>query len=557
LRPFRGLLALPLAAALCLAAALGLAPAARASTTTTLTLSASSNGVDLGFPITLTGELWYGSSEPAQGTPVTLTRTNPNGTTTSFTGVETSDGRGDFSVTDDTLSSLGTYTYTASVPATATTTSAQAQASVSVVPDPATLTLNIASPTPVGAGEQVTLTGTLSYASGAPAKGTPVTVSRDNPDGSITPITGITTSDANGDFTIADDTPHALGNYFYVASVPATATTTTAQVTAFFTVAYSGAAITLSGPASVPAGKAFSVSGKLSLAALEFSGSNVPGTPATRTPITVSRTNPNGSTTTIKGITTGANGAFTIAGNLPTPGSYAYTASVPTASGITGATSTYKLTVVKATPALTLSTGSSTVRYGSTVKVTAHLGSTHTNRTVSISASYPGSKTVKVLKTGTVNSAGNLTVSYPDATRNVVFTVKFGGDSEYAARSASARVGVDARVALSVSGWYTSTRHDGVTYRVFHHTRDLDSTITVTPNKHGECVRMDTAELVKGTWVAAMSPCFTLNSRSQKGLAGSGFADGYYRVRAVFDPSKADVTNVSSGSGWFYFEIVK
>jgi hypothetical protein len=54
----------------------------------------------------------------------------------------------------------------------------------------------------------------------------------------------------------------------------------------------------------------------------------------------------------------------------------------------------------------------------------------------SIRASFPGGRTVKVLKTGTVNSAGDLAVKFPDAVRNVVFTVTFGGDSE----GASSRV---------------------------------------------------------------------------------------------------------------------
>src|SRR5258708_30578774 len=105
------------------------------------------------------------------------------------------------------------------------------------------------------------------------------------------------------------------------------------------------------------------------------------------------------------------------------------------------------------------STGASTALYGSTIKVTAHLGSTHTNRTVSISASFPGSRTVKVLKTAMVNSAGNRVVSYPDATRNVVFTVKFGGDAEYAPTSVTVRVGLAARVSMSNSGWYTSASY--------------------------------------------------------------------------------------------------
>jgi hypothetical protein len=118
---------------------------------------------------------------------------------------------------------------------------------------------------------------------------------------------------------------------------------------------------------------------------------------------------------------------------------------------------------------------------------------------------------------------------------------------------------VDARVTMSTSGWYSSARHDGVTYRVYQHTGTLHAAVTVTPNKHGECVRLDTEKLVNGSGVSRPSPCVALNSASKQGLKArlSSFADACYRARAVFDPSRSDQTNVGSYSGWFYFEAVK
>jgi hypothetical protein len=430
-------------------------------------------------------------------------------------------------------------------PAADAATSAATSYSAGTTTSPATSLLEFVNPGDLYAGIAISIPGTLMFGEGGtPAAGTPITISRTNPGGTTTSLGTVTTNSSGYQFFV-DDTVPSAGTYTYNASFAGNADGAAATASLAVTFIVRPTDISLSGPSSVVSGKSFTISGQLGNADY----------PAT---ISVVRTNPN-HTTTSSTVRTGAatSGYFTIAGKLTTPGTYSYVLNYAGSPAASWARAKYKLTVVKPTPALTLSTSSTTVQYGSTVKVTAHLGSTHTNRTVSISASYPGSKTVRVLKTGTVNSAGNLTISYPDATRNVVFTVKFSGDSVYGAKSASARVNVDARVALSISGWYTSARHDGVTYRVFHHTRDLDATITVTPNKHGECVRMDTAELVKGSWVAALSPCFTLNSQSQKGIEGSGFADGYYRVRAVFDPSKADVTNVSYYSGWFYFEIVK
>lgn len=310
--------------------------------------------------------------------------------------------------------------------------------------------------------------------------------------------------------------------------------------------------LTLNGPQSVAIGGTATLSGTLALS----TGGALPSDAT----VTITRTGPSGSSGASWTRPVAANGTFSVADKtLKQLGRYIYTASYASTATTAAATTTFKLSVVKATPTLTLSTGASTALYGSTIKVTAHLGSTHTNRTVSISASFPGSRTVKVLKTATVNSAGNLVVSYPDATRNVVFTVKFGGDAEYAAKSVSVRVGVDARVAMSNSGWYTSASYDGVTYRVFHHTGTLHVAITVTPNKHGECVRMNTQELVNGKWVGGLSQCFALTSASQQVLymTLASVMYGHWRAQAIFVPSSSDVTNASYYSGWFYFEVVK
>ena len=69
--------------------------------------------------------------------------------------------------------------------------------------------------------------------------------------------------------------------------------------------------------------------------------------------------------------------------------------------------------VAKASPALTLSTGAPTALYGSTVHVTAHLGSTDTNRTVSVYYQLVGTGTRRLLKTAKVNPSGNLVLTYP------------------------------------------------------------------------------------------------------------------------------------------------
>lgn len=517
-------------------------------TGSTVTLNGSSS-VLAGTPVTLTGKLALAAGAPQAGTPITITRTLTNGTPVTLPATATTDATGDFSVTD-TPPGAGTYTYTASYAGSAAIAPATSEFTTIVTLVSATLSLQPASAAVI-AGSPVTLTGTLSYRAGAPAQGTPVSVSRLNPNGTTTPISGVTTSDASGDFTVTDDTATATGSYTYTASVGATQTTTSAQATATVSVALNPATLSLSGPASEAPGKAFSIAGKLSLGS---------GPPATGTPVTVSRKNPNGSSTPIS-VKTGTSGSFSISQDLSTLGNYTYTASVPATSTTTAATTTYKVTVAKATPTLTLSTGASTAIYQSTIHVTTHLGSAGTNRTVSIYAQLVGTGTRKLLKTARVNGSGNLTISYPDATRNVIFTTTFSGDAQYNARSASKRVGVDARVSMASSGWYTAAKYDGATFRVFHHTGHLNVTVTVTPNKRGEHLNIVIEQLYDGSWsfFTPQTTSHTLNSASK--LSGyvtlTQATGGYFRLRAVFVPTSKDVTNVSYYSGWFYFHVVK
>jgi hypothetical protein len=145
----------------------------------------------------------------------------------------------------------------------------------------------------------------------------------------------------------------------------------------------------------------------------------------------------------------------------------------------------------------------------------------------------------------------------------VWFTATFSGDAQYLSRSYSVRVGIAARVAMANSGWYATSAYNGTVFHVFHHTAPLNTVIIVTPNKHGECVRLDIEGLVGTTWTSApngLGPCLALSSAST--LAGyvdltkATYGDRF-RLQVIFYPSSSDVTNVSYYSSWFYFQVVK
>lgn len=514
-------------------------------TTSTLSVGGTSNATPV-QPITISGLLALSTGAPPAGTTITVTRTEAGSSAAPATFTTTTAADGSFTVSDTALP-VGTYTYTASYAGDSATAAATGSQVVTVALSPSALTLS--GPGTVLTGTSVTLTGNLTVA-GTPAAGASVTVRRTNPGGSVTSLASQQT-DANGAFSVTD-TPPANGTYTYTASYAGDAGTSPTQATAQVTASLYATTLTLRGPSRVLPGQGFSISG-----AISFATSSI----TTGSPITITRKNPNGTTTTLPGLTTAPTGLFTITGKLSAFGTYIYTARYAGTAITDPATSTLAVTVAKGTPGLTLTAGAPTALYDSTIKVTAHLGTTGTNHTVSVYAQLVGSGVKRLLETATVNGSGNLVISYPAATRNVIFTAVFSGDALYNARSVSVRVGVAARVAMTNSGWYTSTKFDGMTFQVFHHTGHLNVTVTVTPNKRGETVDLIAQQWFNNKWNNITGDLFTgtLNGSSQVSgyLTLTNVTGDYFRLIAVFVPGSKDVTNVSYHSGWFYFSVVK
>jgi hypothetical protein len=209
-------------------------------------------------------------------------------------------------------------------------------------------------------------------------------------------------------------------------------------------------------------------------------------------------------------------------------------------------------------PQLTLNTGSSKFTYGATVHVTAHLGATDTNRTVSIYAQPSGSTSKTLLKTGKVDASGNLTVNYK-AAHNTTFSAVFSGDSQYRPASVTTAISVRAGVSETLSNYYASTHIGGVTYRLFHRHALMHVDVIVRPNKSGQCIKFELQVHDQGAWHGGTTKCGHLNSSSKISIkvdltpASLGY---HYRIRGDYVRSSKDTTNLSNNSAWKYF-IVK
>ncbi len=308
--------------------------------------------------------------------------------------------------------------------------------------------------------------------------------------------------------------------------------------------------LSLTGPATAYINKPVTLKGALAV-------SSGPQPPA-GTPITIVRSAAGGGAVQDFTANTAADGSFTLTDTPPALGQYTYTASYSGTATIAPATVAKTVTVTLIRASLTLTTGPTTRTYEPTVHLTAHLGTTNSNRSVSIYAETFGSTTKTLLKTGKVNSKGELTVSHKTP-HSTTFSVVFSGDADYAARTVTHAVRVRAKVSESQSGYYGSNRVGRTTYRLYHRTDLLHVHATVAPNKRGQCVEFEVQEYFQGAWQANVAtPCVKLSSASK---ASAPFrltqADiGYhYRVRADYIRNGTDTSNLSSDSAWQYLIV--
>jgi len=306
--------------------------------------------------------------------------------------------------------------------------------------------------------------------------------------------------------------------------------------------------ITLSAPSSVYLGTSVAVTGTLSFST---------GAPPAGTAVMINRTEQGSTGSEAFSVTTGTGGTFSLADTPPGPGTFTYTASFAGSQSVAAASAAQTVTVNKLVPSLTLSTGHTTFNYEPKIKLTAHLGPTYSVRTLAIYAHDLSGKKTVLLRRASVNSKGELTITYR-APHNTTFTVEFGGDAKYAARSVSKTIHVRAAVSQHVTGNYGTEHHRGHLYYLFAKNKVLDSKLTVAPNQRGQCVKFEVEIYYGGAWTGATTGCGELSKSSTVLLKLSlrgGSVGVPYRVRGEFLPARSDHANLAADSPWAYFLI--
>jgi hypothetical protein len=307
-------------------------------------------------------------------------------------------------------------------------------------------------------------------------------------------------------------------------------------------------ALTLTGPSRVAVTRPVTLTGSLSVA-----GSPLPA----GTTITVSRSQAGSTVVKDFTTTTAADGSFSLTDTPPATGQYTYTAEYGGSTTVASATAWQTVSVTRISTSLKLTASPFEASYEATIQVAAHLGATYTSRTVSLYA-QPFGASRRLLKTGKVNSHGDLTVSYR-AAHSTEFEAVFSGDAHYTPKTVTELSYVKAKVTESLSGNSGSKRIGGQTYLVFHRKKTLDVHVTVAPDKAGECVEFTLAIYYQGAWHADTTSCGDLSKSSKLTLrvslkkAGIGY---HYRIRADYLPG-SDTSNLGNDSAWAYFIVEK
>jgi hypothetical protein len=304
--------------------------------------------------------------------------------------------------------------------------------------------------------------------------------------------------------------------------------------------------LTATAPATATRAKSLTVSGKLTSTAAFPSG----------TTLSVTRTDDESPSGKALGTATvAADGSYSFADTPPAGGKVTYTVAYAGDEYHAATTSKSTVTVTKTTTTLTLNNNGKVYAYNTPVTFTAHLGTTYKNRTVDIYADpYGSDKPNKLVKSGKVDSSGNLTATVY-LTRDTKLTAKFTGDTRYAPATVTSTAGARVTVSTALSGYYKTRTAWNQTYRYFHKSKDPVYDTTMTPYP-GRKYKVEVQGYYDGAWRATHSEYLELGSggKDTLELTGTPPTGVRFRIRSSYiDTTSGDNVNSTTYGTWKYF----
>ncbi|WP_329274188.1 Ig-like domain repeat protein [Streptomyces sp. NBC_01451] len=303
--------------------------------------------------------------------------------------------------------------------------------------------------------------------------------------------------------------------------------------------------LTVSAPDTAPRAKKLTVTGRIT--------ATLPLPAGAKLAVTRKDTeSPNGKA--LPAVTVKANGTYSFTDTPQTGGTTTYKVTYAGDAEHTAATASGRVEVPFAKTALTLNNNGRLYNYGTDVRFTAHLGATYKNRTVEIWSDPHGTdKPKKLIKTGKVNSAGNLTATV-DMTRDTNVTAVFKGDTRFEPKTVRVTANARVRISTAVSRHYKTAKIGSVSYYWFH--KNTDPVLTTSmPYYQGRKQRFDLQVFYQGTWYSTYSDYFAIapNGKSGVQLGAPGESGIRARVRSVYvDGASGDNVNSTTFGSWKY-----
>ncbi|MGW5478560.1 YncE family protein [Streptomyces sp. NPDC004008] len=303
--------------------------------------------------------------------------------------------------------------------------------------------------------------------------------------------------------------------------------------------------LTVHAPSTATGGKQLTVFGTLS------TSTQLPAD----TRLTVVRTdaeNPKG--TALPAVTVQADGSYSFTDTPHAGGTATYKVSYAGDGTHAAATATAQVKVSFATPSVTLNNNGKVYDYNKAVTFTAHLGSTYKNRTVEIWANpYGADKPNKLVKSGTVDSGGNLSVTI-NMVRDTDVTAVFKGDTRTAAKTVRSTAYAHVADSLAVSRQYKTAKIGTTLYYWFHKNVGPQFTTTMTYYP-GRKQRLELQVYVNGKWQSGGSDYFSLgkDGKSVVRIPAPGNSGVKARMRSSYiDGASGDTVNTTTYGSWKY-----
>ncbi|MGV9353516.1 YncE family protein [Streptomyces misionensis] len=305
--------------------------------------------------------------------------------------------------------------------------------------------------------------------------------------------------------------------------------------------------LTVNAPTSATRAKQLTVTGRLS--------ATVPLPTGAKLQVTrVDLDSPSGKA--LPAVTVRTDGTYSFTDTPPAGGTVTYKVTYAGDAAHSAVTASDKVDVSRATASLSLNNNGKVYSYGADVKFTAHLGTTYKNRTVEIWANpYGGDKPNKLLKSGKVDSHGNISATV-DMTRDTDVTAVFKGDSRYKPRTVKSTGYAKVKTSTAVTKYYKTAKIGSTTYYWFHKNTDplLTTTMTYYP---GRMQRMDLQVYYGGKWYTADgSPEYfklASNGKSAVSLGAPGTSGIKARMRSSYiNNSSGDNVNTTTYGSWKY-----